>query len=201
MAELKALFAEFEGAPRAKRAILEEALKLFASHGVDSVSIRDIATATGFTNPALFRHFASKEELASVLFEVCYRRLSGALATPSAMAGLQSWLTAALREVEEVPEAFHYVVENVRKDWAKLPADLRARNIPALARRMIEGEKAAGRIRPDVDPAVAAIIVVGAMMQHARVVHVNGTPVRPVATAKALAEHLLRGMEISPRPA
>ena len=46
-----------EGDPPAKRAILETALDLFAERGVDSVTVRDIAARTGFTNPALFRHF------------------------------------------------------------------------------------------------------------------------------------------------
>jgi AcrR family transcriptional regulator len=196
MTEIEPLFAEFGNAPPAKRAILDQSLKLFASRGVASVSIRDIAAATGFTNPALFRHFAGKEDLARVLFEVCYRRLSAVLGAPAAMASLQSWLTAALREVEERPEAFHYVVENVRQRWATLPLELRSQNIPALARKMIESDQAAGRIRPDVDPKVAAVIVVGAIMQHARLAHVNGALMDPGAAAEILAKHLLRGFGV-----
>ena len=50
-----------EDDPPAKRAIITAALELFATKGVDGVSIRDIAAASGFSNPAMFRHFESKE--------------------------------------------------------------------------------------------------------------------------------------------
>jgi AcrR family transcriptional regulator len=73
--------------PPAKRALLSEGLKLFASHGVDAVSVRDIARATGFSNPVLFRHFASKEALAAALFETCYRQLVEALDSAAARRG------------------------------------------------------------------------------------------------------------------
>jgi AcrR family transcriptional regulator len=56
-------------ASAAKAAIMIQALKLFASPGVEAVSVRDIAAASGFSNPALFRHFSSKEALATALFE------------------------------------------------------------------------------------------------------------------------------------
>jgi AcrR family transcriptional regulator len=48
----------------AKKKILTEALRLFVRDGLCETSIRDIARATGYTNPALFKHFASKERLA-----------------------------------------------------------------------------------------------------------------------------------------
>ena len=38
----------------------------------------------GFTNPAMFRHFKNKEELAQSLFEVCYRRLAHGFLQPGA---------------------------------------------------------------------------------------------------------------------
>ena len=69
--------------PPAKRAILACALRRFVVDGLDGTSIRTVAADAGFTNPALFRHFAGKEELAAHLFAVCYRRLAGFVAVPS----------------------------------------------------------------------------------------------------------------------
>src|SRR5215510_737293 len=67
-----------EDAP-AKKRILVEALHLFVRDGLCETSIRDIADASGYTNPALFKHFPSKERLAVHLFEQCYLNLFEAL--------------------------------------------------------------------------------------------------------------------------
>ena len=61
--------------PPAKREILSAALKLFSRRGLAATSIRDIAEESGYTNPALYKHFESKEELALHLFETCHARI------------------------------------------------------------------------------------------------------------------------------
>src|SRR5215218_11381392 len=71
--------------PPAKREILRAALKLFSERGLAATSIRNIADQSGYTNPALYKHFASKGELALYLFETCHARVwatcSAALST------------------------------------------------------------------------------------------------------------------------
>ena len=57
-----------EDDPPAKREILRAAMKLFSERGLDATSIREIARESGYTNPALYKHFAGKEELALHLF-------------------------------------------------------------------------------------------------------------------------------------
>ena len=64
-----------EGDPPAKREILRAAMKLFSERGLAATTIRDIAKESGYTNPALYKHFVSKEELALYLFETSHRRL------------------------------------------------------------------------------------------------------------------------------
>src|SRR5438034_9626380 len=64
-----------ENDPPAKREILRAAMKLFSERGLAATSIRDIAEESGFTNPALYKHFVGKEELALYLFESCHRRV------------------------------------------------------------------------------------------------------------------------------
>src|SRR5215218_1887366 len=61
--------------PPAKREILRAALKLFSERGLAATSIRDIADESGYTNPALYKHFAGKDELALHLFEQCHTRV------------------------------------------------------------------------------------------------------------------------------
>src|SRR5512136_3449614 len=43
--------------------ILNTSAKLFSQQGFNGVSIRDIATACGMTNAALYYHFKNKEDL------------------------------------------------------------------------------------------------------------------------------------------
>src|SRR5258708_40327528 len=60
---------------RAERAALE----LFAANGFDGVSIAEIARAAGVSQGALYRHHASKEELAWTLFSTAYLRTGAEL--------------------------------------------------------------------------------------------------------------------------
>lgn len=52
-----------------KERILQEALKLFSISGFDAVSIRTIADAVGIGNSALYKHFASKQEILEAIVE------------------------------------------------------------------------------------------------------------------------------------
>src|SRR5215469_2654572 len=62
-----------EQKPGTKRpAIVRAATKLFARGGVDATSMRDIADASGIREAAIYRHFASKEELSREIFTSWY---------------------------------------------------------------------------------------------------------------------------------
>ena len=52
-----------------KQRIVEEAMKLFAVNGYEAVSIREIADAVGIGNTALYKHFASKQEIFDTIVE------------------------------------------------------------------------------------------------------------------------------------
>ena len=61
--------------PKVERAALE----LFAAKGFDGVSIAEIAAAAGVSQGALYRHHASKEDLAGALFCEAYLRTGAEL--------------------------------------------------------------------------------------------------------------------------
>jgi len=183
----------FGDSPAAKNAIMTEALKLFASRGVEAVSVRDIAAASGFTNPALFRHFASKEALGRALFEACYLRLTSAMEAAAAVDGMAAWLAAALGMIAAEPEVVHFVFENVRRYWPALPDEARARNLPALTRAMLAREQAAGRVRGDLDLPLAATVVLGALGQIARSAHFREAELHPPILAGQLFTLFLQG--------
>ena len=64
---------------KTRAAIEREALRLFAAKGVEGASIKDIAQAVGVADAALYRHFASKEEMAQAVFARPYGGLGPAL--------------------------------------------------------------------------------------------------------------------------
>src|SRR5262249_12859990 len=67
---------EMRDGSRTRARIEAEALRLFAERGIAGTSIRDIASAVGVAEGALYRHFASKDELARRLFLDGYATLA-----------------------------------------------------------------------------------------------------------------------------
>ncbi len=180
--------------PPAKRAIVATALRLFATHGVDGVNIRDIAAQAGFTNPALFRHFASKEALAQALFDRCYAAL-GAVLTINPGEPLKARLSACVVLIEAAPEAVHYVLENLRRYWDGLPEAHRELPLPARMRQLVEAEQAAGRIAAHIDPRLATIVLLGTLGQVARLAHFGDLPGPAEDFATTLWNVVFRGLE------
>lgn len=177
---------------KGREALLTESLRLFASRGVEAVSVRDIAASTGLSNPALFRHFESKEALAAVLFEQCYRRLVSALDQASRY-GMTEWLEAALCEISRAPEGVLFVLDNLKRYWSTLPADLKARPLPSLGAALVDRERQAGRMRSDVAPQLIVTVVFGALGQIARSVHFYDSEIEPRTLAAELADLIIRG--------
>jgi AcrR family transcriptional regulator len=113
----RASFYEATDSP-AVRASLAAALALFTRNGIDATTIRDIAGKSGYTNPAIFKHFDSKEALALCLFERCYRWIANALlAADDPNADARTRILAvgdcALRLMDEDIEAVLCVQENL----------------------------------------------------------------------------------------
>jgi len=59
-----------------KKQILTEATRLFSSYGYDKVTIKALAEACGITEPALYRHYDSKEAIYVKVLEAIEERLS-----------------------------------------------------------------------------------------------------------------------------
>lgn len=72
---------------RGREAVRREALRLFAEHGIDAVSIRDIAAAAAMSAANIYAHHASKEALVTTLFREGYAEYGRLLADAAAGAG------------------------------------------------------------------------------------------------------------------
>ena len=58
-----------------KGQILKEATRLFAESGFDKVTIKDLADACNITEPALYRHYPSKDAIYDAVLDSIEERL------------------------------------------------------------------------------------------------------------------------------
>ena len=131
-----------EDDPPAKRQILRAAMKLFSEQGFAGTSIRDIARESGYTNPALYKHFAGKEELALYLFEICHRRLwtkchAAIDAANSFDEKLEGYIGQVLELVDEHPDAMAFLSDSARVLWPKAGPAVRRQTMIGLARSLM----------------------------------------------------------------
>src|SRR6478672_2414065 len=127
-----------EDDPPAKQQVLRAAMKLFSERGLDGTSIRDIARESGYTNPALYKHFGGKEELAVHLFETCHRRVwtkcKDAIDAAEGPDGkLEAYVGQILELVDEHPEVIAFLSENGRVLWPKTGPAVRRHTMIGLA--------------------------------------------------------------------
>jgi AcrR family transcriptional regulator len=150
--------------PPSKQGILRAALALFVRHGLARTNVRMIGKTAGYTNPALFKFFASKDALALYLFERCYTRLYSTVKRAASQGpfdeALGSVLDAFLAAMDEDLEAVLFVQDTLRELWPRVPAPLRKRSILALLRALFRR----GRRERAVDSFVSLDIPVAALV-------------------------------------
>jgi AcrR family transcriptional regulator len=153
------------------RALIErEALKLFADKGVDGTSVKDISSAVGVADAALYRHFASKEEMAHGIFVRHYAELAASIREIDASDLPFAQKAAALvlhfcRLFDEEPDVFAFLLLNQHARLRFVPAEGDGNAVEALSRMMAEARRR-GEIAVD-DPDLAAAMALGAVVQPA----------------------------------
>lgn len=163
--------------PPAKREILRAALKLFSARGLASTGIRDIAQESGYTNPALYKHFESKDALALQLFETCHThawtRCADALASGDGFEEkLDAYVGAWLELLDEEPEALAFLADSARVLWPRAGASVRRRTMIGLARSLVAEAPGVGG-RSGVDADVAAASIQGTLAELGRMIEVG----------------------------
>lgn len=167
--------------PPAKRQILRAAMKLFSERGLAGTSIRDIAQESGYTNPALYKHFAGKEELALQLFETCHRRL-WSKCNAAIVAGknfddkLEGYIGQILALVDEHPEAMAFLSDSARVLWPKAAASVRRQTMLGLARSLMSLAPQPRRAGSAVNLDLAAASLQGTLAELTRMLQVGVVP-------------------------
>src|SRR5215831_6250328 len=164
--------------PPAKREILRAAMRLFSRNGLAATSIRDIAKESGYTNPALYKHFESKEELALYLFETCHRRLwtrchAAIEGATSFEAKLEAYIGEVLELFDEDPEAMAFVSDSARVLWSKSGAAVRRHTMIGLARDLMNLAPRSRRGGEAINLDVAAASLQGTLAELARMLEVG----------------------------
>lgn len=145
--------------------IVAAATRLFARHGVDGTSMRDVADAAGVREAAIYRHFTSKEQMAEQIFASWYGWYSRQVQEiAQGRASLRKKIAALVHVEFEAgrshPEEFLYFCENEARFVRGLPRDVprvRQELMKMLRRGQVERE-----VRPG-DPRLLADMLSGAL--------------------------------------
>jgi len=136
-----------------RRQILDGARRCFARHGYEGATVRRMEEATGLSRGAIFHHFRDKDALFLALAQEEAQRMADVVA--------EQGLVQVMRELLAHPEERDWlgtrleVARRLRTDaefragWA-----VRAAEITAATRARLERQRAAGKVRDDVDPGV-----------------------------------------------
>jgi AcrR family transcriptional regulator len=148
---------------------LSAAIQLFAQRGFDTTGMRDIATAVGVKAPALYNHFASKEEILAEAMEYALAEFFAGILERMDREPPSRWLEAFVRG--------HVTFQVTRRDIARandtlLNVDTMRRLLPAERHeRLVVAQRSYYRMLRDlialepgrtatVDPRVTAFAVI-----------------------------------------
>ena len=187
-----------------RQSILTAARHEFARHGFRGARTAAIATGAGCSEPMLYKHFPSKQALfAAVLTDATEAMKAMVDAVMAASPGPMAGMLAVAERAASDP----LIIETIRLrtlaaalvDDPEVCAALTA-SLNEVLQRMtanIAAGQAAGEVRADIDPGMAAWILYGYTLAggHAHAVHGNPALIEFVTVAETLCR-LLRATEV-----
>lgn len=162
------------GAAAGKQRILRAALRLFTEKGLCETSIRDIGAAAELSNPALYKHYESKDALAQELFVFCYRWLHSALERvvrgdfESFATQFAAYSSTFFRRFETAPEVVIYISDNIQHFWPAVQADVAGDTFIGQINRMLMSAIDRKEISDDLDTDLTSAIIIGGIQQLSR---------------------------------
>jgi AcrR family transcriptional regulator len=183
-----------------REAILDATLALLRERGVARLTTREVAERAGVSEASVYYHYTDKPGLLQAVFEHGLEPLQ-AFGQRGAgedegdagdvMARLARAIEQSLDVVLPVLMAAQSDVElrDALADYMKAQNLGPHRGIELLARR-IATEQQAGRMRDDVDPASAAILLVGAAYLRSSQRQIMGKNLRPLPSLEGIVSTL-----------
>ena len=174
-------------------------LRLFAAKGVDGTTIRDLALAVGVADAALYRYFASKEEIAAGIFLTHYGALAsaiadigqGAQAFPAKVRALVDLLCGLF---DDHPDVFSFILLNQHAHLRYVNAQA---NAVAELRTIMREAYTRGEISLE-DADLAAAMALGAVLQPCVFKLYGRLPGAMRERADDLARAALRVLDVRP---
>jgi len=161
------------GAGPTKARIERAALSLFAARGVDAVTTREIAAASGVSEGAIYRHYPGKEALAETLFFTIHKRLAAEMRRAGTGAGdiedqARAIVSAYCRIADADWALFRYHLMTTNRFLPRADDARRADpdNPVAAVEDIVAAAMAAGAVRPG-DPVLKASMALGVVLQTA----------------------------------
>jgi AcrR family transcriptional regulator len=156
--------------PRAsgvKAKVERASLELFAANGLDGVSIADIAATAGVSQGALYRHYASKEELAWTLFSTAYLRTGEELDAlradhPGLEAGIRAMVAHFCALYDADPALFRFMLLTQHGLLPRIASGSRT-PVDAIA-ELVRDAIVEEQLNP-VDPSLGAAVIMGVVLQ------------------------------------
>ncbi|MEV0617400.1 helix-turn-helix domain-containing protein [Nonomuraea sp. NPDC050404] len=186
--------------------ILDAAATVMAERGLANVTTRQIAQAAGFTEAALYKHFANKADLLVAVMRErspAFTQLIQALQGRAGTGTLAGNLTAVARAAISFYGAGFPMLASMFADPATLAAhkeELRQQGAgPHKANEFVaaylRAERDLGRLRPETDVTAAAGLLLGACFQHAFLSHMSPAGLDDDTAAESFARTLLRQLD------
>jgi AcrR family transcriptional regulator len=178
-----------------REVILDAALRVIRERGLAKATTKEIAKAAGFSEAALYKHFADKSE---ILLGVLQERSPGFPPLHTRLAAQPGSATVAHNLTEIAVAALAFYQENfplfgsIFAEPAIFDAHrLRLRQLGAGPHKVndalagyLRGEQHLGRVRADADVAAAADLLLGACFQQAFLNHFHGQRPNPATAAR-----------------
>lgn len=188
-----------------RKQIIETATKLFARKGFYGTSISDLTKAVGLTKGALYHHFEDKDALFFAVVEsvqntwekavanevvsekdslaqisILFEKHADLLSKNEFMCLVMSNL---MNEMESVNPKYSSILEDVYEEFV------------LFVEQIIKAGQSNGEIRPDLDPKLLSLNIVGILKGIGCYPKLKRTPIDRIALADSLKKVLLDGIK------
>ena len=185
---------------RTRGRILDAAAYVLSRKGYAGTRLSDVAQRADIQTPAIYYYFASRDDLieevmASGLADMREHLQAALRALPPDTPALDKILVAAETHLRHELEISDYTTASIRNQ-GQIPSRLRTRatregdGYGALWRQLFDEAARTGQLRPDVDPRISQMLVLGALNWAAEWWDPRRTPLHAIV---ADAQRLIRG--------
>ncbi|MDD4098966.1 MAG: TetR family transcriptional regulator [Lentisphaeria bacterium] len=145
--------------------IIETALQLTSAGGIQNLTIKNVSSRLGITEPAIYRHFASKSEIVKAMIE-SFDRGVAVDATLTGYAGIAAFARSRFAQIASNPSLAKVMFAEELfmddPDYSALLVRMMHRHKQALQKHFDEAI-AAGEIRSDIEQDMLFRIVFGSV--------------------------------------